>query len=188
MRHELVQATGRQTRKIAVTLRNIIGAGLSLIMLSGADARAGQGEFIEIRVELPKMEFKIGETITFAVSANHDCNFLVYTIDPSGKVELHDPVVSGAYMGHPLLKAGEHRQIPTADAPGRAVVTAPAGRYEIGAVCSRDDLDKLGMSQVQLREPAMSGRRSFQFHLDERAKEMDRHNLARTTVAYDVRD
>ena len=169
--------------------RCVVGTGLSLMVLCGGKALAGQGETaIEVRVELPKMEYKVGEAITFAVTANRDCNFLVYTIDPNGKVELHDPVVSGAYMGHPLLTAGEHRQIPAPDAPGRAVVTAPGGRYEIGAVCSRDDLDKLGMSRVQLREPAMGGRRSFQFHLDEQAKSIDRNSLARATIAYDVKD
>ena len=170
-------------------LRCVVGAGLLLAIVSGGQlpARAGEAP-IEVRVELPKIDYQVGETITFTVTANRDCNFLVYTIDPNGKVELHDPVVSGAYMGHPLLKAGEHRQIPAPDAPGRAVVTPPGGRYEIGAVCSRHDLDKLGMSRVQLKEPAMGGRRSFQFHLDERAKSIDRDNLARVTVAYEVKD
>ena len=70
------------------------------------------------------------------VTATRDCYFLVFTVDANDKVELHDPVASGAYMGHPLLKAGERRQIPVADAPSRAVIKPPAGFYEIGAVCS----------------------------------------------------
>lgn len=172
-----------------MNIRRVVGAGMLMMALCGGGARAGQGDVpIEVRVELPKKEYAIGEAITFVVTANSDCNFLVYTIDPNGKVELHDPVVSGAYMGHPLLKAGEHRQIPAPDAPGRAVVTPPGGRYEIGAVCSRDDLDKLGLSQIQLREPARGGRRSFQFHLEQKAEQTDRNNLARTTIVYDVKD
>lgn len=172
-----------------MTPRCLTGIGLALAILCGgrAPARAEEAA-IEVRIDLPKAEYKIGETIAFTVTANRDCNFLVYTIDPNGSVELHDPVVSGAYMGHPLLKAGERRQIPVPDAEGRAVVTQPSGHYEIGAVCSRDDLDKLGMSRIQLKEPAMGGRRSFQFHLDERTKSTDRKSLARATAAYDVRD
>ena len=41
-----------------------------------------------------------------------------------------------AYMGNPVLKAGERRQIPIAHAPGRAVIKPPAGFYKNGAVCS----------------------------------------------------
>jgi hypothetical protein len=172
-----------------VNIRRVMGAGMLIMVLCGGGARAGQGEApIEVRVELPKMEYTVGEAITFVVTANRDCNFLVYIIDPNGKVELHDPVVSGAYMGHPLLKAGEHREIPAPDAPGRAVVTPPGGRYEIGAVCSRDDLDKLGLSQIQLREPARGGRRSFQFHLEQQTERADRKDLARATIAYDVKN
>src|SRR6185503_12447005 len=59
---------------------------------------------LDVRIELPKVTYALGESITFAVTANRDCYFLVFTIDPDGKVEVHDPVVSGAYMGHPLLK------------------------------------------------------------------------------------
>jgi hypothetical protein len=67
---------------------------------------------------------------------------------------VHDLVTSGAYMGHPLLKAGELPQIPQPDAPGRAVITPPAGRYEIEAVCGRGQLAKLGPTQSELKEPA----------------------------------
>ena len=81
---------------------------------------------IEVRIELPKITYALGETITFVVTSNRGCYFLLFTIDPNDKVEVHDPVASGPYMGHPLLKAGERREIPVPDAPGRAVVTPPA--------------------------------------------------------------
>jgi hypothetical protein len=120
------------------------------------------------------------------VTATRDCYFLVFTVDANDKVELHDPVVSGAYMGHPLLKAGERRQIPVSNAPGRAVIKPPAGFYEIGAVCSHEQLDKLGLTQSQLGEPARRGRRSFEFHLEEAAKGVDHAALGPVTMAYEV--
>src|SRR5262245_45234984 len=116
-----------------------------LLVVGCTAARAGEsiirektGETpIEVRIELPKGSYALGEAITFVVTSNRDCYFLVFTIDPQDKVEVHDPVASGPYMGHPLLKAGERREIPVPDAPGRAVVTPPAGAYQIGAVCGR---------------------------------------------------
>jgi hypothetical protein len=142
---------------------------------------------MDVRIELPKTTYTLGDSFSFVVTTNRDCYFLVFTIDANDKVELHDPVVSGPYMGHPLLKAGERRQIPVPDAPGRAVITPPAGSYEIGAVCGREELNKFGFTQVQLNEPARAGRRSFQFHLEETAKRVDRNALSRTTVGYEVR-
>ena len=62
---------------------------------------------LEVRVELPKSTYALGEPITFVVTTNRDCYFLLFTIDPNDKVEIHDPIASGAYMGHPLLTAGE---------------------------------------------------------------------------------
>ena len=142
---------------------------------------------LDVRIELPKATFALGESIAFVVSSNRDCYFLVFTVDPNGKVEVHDPVASGAYMGHPLLKAGERRQIPQPDAPGRAVITPPAGRYEIGAVCGRDELANLGLTQSELKEPAKGGRRSFEFHLEKKIERIDRDALGRTAASYDVK-
>jgi hypothetical protein len=141
---------------------------------------------LDVRIELPKANYAIGEAITIVVSSNRDCYFLMFTIDPSGKVEIHDPVTSGAYMGHPLLRAGERRQIPQPDAPGRAIITPPAGRYEIGAVCGRDELAKLGLTLSELKDPATGGRRSFEFHLEKKTERLDRDALTRTVSTYNV--
>jgi outer membrane protein OmpA-like peptidoglycan-associated protein len=141
---------------------------------------------LEVEIDLPRRKYRIGDPFSFMVTATRDCYFLVFTVDASDKVELHDPVASGAYMGNPVLKAGERRQIPVADAPGRAVIKPPAGFYEIGAVCSREQLDKLGLTQARLGEPASRGRRSFQFHLEEAAKGVDHAALGRVTMAYEV--
>jgi hypothetical protein len=141
---------------------------------------------LEVRVELPKSTYALGEPITFVVTTNRDCYFLLFTIDPNDKVEIHDPIASGAYMGHPLLTAGERRQIPVEDAPGRAIVTPPAGAYQIGAVCGREELGKLGLSNVELKEPAKAGRRSFEFHLGEKTNRLDRNTLSRATAVYQV--
>jgi uncharacterized protein DUF4384 len=169
-------------RRLAISLFLIVGAAAAA---AGENvARSGP---VEVRIELPKTTFTLGDTITFVVTSNRDCYFLVFTIDPNDKVEIHDPVASGAYMGHPLLKAGERREIPVPDAPGRAVVTPPTGTYEIGAVCGRDELSKFGLSQFELKEPAMAGRRSFEFHLNEKEGRADRNALSRTTITYDVK-
>jgi len=158
-----------------------------LIVADGVAKAADDTLPVEVRVELPKKEYAVGEPITFVVTANRNCYFLVYTVDPNDKVEIHDPVVSGAYMGHPLLFAGEHRQIPVPGAPGRAVVTPPAGAYEIGAVCGREDLGRLGLSHIELKEPAKEGRRSFKFQLREKVDRVDRAALSTATVTYEVR-
>src|SRR5262249_24883071 len=108
-------------------------------------------------------------------------------VDATDKVEIHDPVASGEYMGHPLLKAGERREIPVPGAPGRAVITPPVGTYEIGAVCGREELSRFGLSRIELKEPSRAGRRSFQFHRGERVDRVDRAALSRATVSYEVR-
>ena len=76
-------------------------------------------------------------------------------------------------------------EIPVPDAPGRAVVTPPAGAYQIG-VCSREELGKLGLTNVQLKEPAKAGRRSFEFHLGQKIKEVDHNSLSQATITYQV--
>jgi hypothetical protein len=163
----------------------LVSVGIAPELIAGESIAGGAP--VEVRIELPKTSYALGESITFVVTTNQDCYFLVFTIDPNDKVEIHDPVASGAYMGHPLLKVGERRQIPQPDAPGRAVITPPAGTYEIGAVCGREELAKFGLSQIQLKEPAKGGRRSFQFHLDEKVKGADRQALSRTTMGYNVK-
>lgn len=160
---------------------------VALLLPSPAHSQTTLKELpLDVRIELPKASYALGEAITMVVSSNRDCYFLMFTIDPNGKVEVHDPVTSGAYMGHPLLKAGERRQIPQPDAPGRAIVTPPAGRYEIGAVCGRDELAKLGLTQSELKEPATAGRRSFEFHLEKKTERVDRDALARSVSTYNV--
>jgi hypothetical protein len=66
------------------------------------------------------------------------------------------------------------------------VIKPPAGFYEIGAVCSPEQLDKLGLTQAQLVEPARRGRRGFEFQLEEAAKGVDHAALGRVTMAYEV--
>jgi hypothetical protein len=97
--------------------RRLAGGGEDIVRLAP----------IEVRIELEKASYRLGESFRFTVTTNQDCYFLVYTIDFNDQVEVHDPSVSEAYMGQPLLKAGERRAIPVPDAPGRAVTTPPAG-------------------------------------------------------------
>jgi Domain of unknown function (DUF4384) len=174
------------------TARQLCHVVTVLVLIANfSAARAGEDIVraapIEVRIELEKASYRLGEPFTFTVTSNQDCYFLVFTIDPGDRVELHDPVASGAYMGHPLLKAGERRVIPVPDAPGKAVITPPAGPYQIGAVCSREQLANFGLSQVELKEPAKAGRRSFQAHMDERINRVDRTAVTRATVSYEVR-
>lgn len=145
------------------------------------------GTPIKVALDLPKTSFAIGDPFTFTLRANRDCNVLVFTIDANDKVDLHDPSINSAFMGPPLLKAGETRQIPIAGAPGRAVVNPPAGAYQIGAVCAREALSKLGLAAPQLQTPAAGGKRSFSFKLEETAKGIDRAQLGRVTVNYQVK-
>jgi hypothetical protein len=154
------------------------------VLAKNDTAAQGGGETaFDVQIELPKTVFSPGETFTFAVRSNKDCNLLVYTVDANDKVELHDPNVSREFMGEPRLAAGERRVIPVA---GRARITETRGEYQIGAVCGRDDLAKLGITDVALKKPAAEGRRSFTFVIEQIAKRIDRTQLARTTVTYKV--
>jgi hypothetical protein len=137
----------------------------------------------DVQIELPTTTFRPGETFNFAVRSSKDCNLLVYTVDANDKVELHDPNVSRAFMGDPRLAAGERRVIPVS---GRARITDTRGEYQIGAVCSRGDLAKLGITEVALKKPAAEGKRSFTFVMEQIAKGIDRTQLARATVTYRV--
>jgi hypothetical protein len=154
---------------------------------SATDGGGERQAAIHVQIELAKSSYAVGDPFTFVVVSNRDCYFLVFTVDATDKVEVHDPVASGEYMGHPLLKAGERREIPVPGAPGRAVITLPAGTYEIGAVCGREELSRFGLSRIELKEPSRAGRRSFQFHLGERVDRVDRDALSRATVSYEVR-
>jgi hypothetical protein len=140
----------------------------------------------QVSVELRQNAFRVGDQFAFTVSANRDCQFLVYTVGPNDKVELHDPMVSADFMGDPLLRAGERRDIPIAGAPGLARIKAPAGPHRIGAVCSRDDLSALGITTSEVARPAQAGRRSFEFRVEEASTRIDRRLLGLATVEYDV--
>jgi hypothetical protein len=157
------------------------------VIIREAPAIARDAPAIEVRIELEKATYRLGEPFTVIVTTNQDCYVLVFAIDPNDQVELHDPVASGAYMGLPLLKAGERRTIPVPDAPGRAVITPPAGPHQIGAVCGREELAKLGLSHVELKEPAKSGRRGFEFQLGAKVDRIDQSSVTRVTVFYEVR-
>jgi hypothetical protein len=167
---------------------------VTALALAATSAAASAGDdivriapAIEVRVELDKPIYRFGDSFRFAVTANQDCYFLVFTIDASDKVEIHDPVASGEYMGYPLLKAGERRESPVPDAPGRAVITPPAGSYQIGALCGREGLAKFGLSNAELKEPAKAGRRGFQLQLHEKLDRIHRSSVAQVTVFYEVR-
>jgi hypothetical protein len=136
-----------------------------------------------VSIELPQTRFKIGDSMSFAVTATKDCSLLVFTVDANGAVQLHTPAREGQFMGAAILAAGERRQIPVS---GRARVTPPPGEYQLGAVCGKGDLAKLGIEDYKLKEAARQSRRNFEFTLDEMCNRIDRSLLARTSVTYVV--
>jgi hypothetical protein len=87
-------------------------------------------------------------------------------------------------MGSSVLKAGVWRHIPV---QGFATVKRPAGSFELGAVCAKEPLAEIGLSEAQLRESARGGRQSFSLALDRAARTAKHHELARASVAYEVR-
>jgi serine/threonine protein kinase len=139
---------------------------------------------LKIEIALPKQSFAIGDNLTFKVRTNKDCYFMVYTVSPTDEVERHDPRENSIFMGSSMLKADEWRQLPV---QGFATVKPPVGNFELGAVCSKEPLTNIGLSNAQLSEPTRGGRRSFSFALDNAAKAVRRDDLARTTVGYEVR-
>mgnify|MGYP000981842271 CR=1 FL=1 len=141
---------------------------------------------IALTLALPKSTYAIGEQFRFTISADRDCHFLVYTISANDKVEVHDPVVEPAFMGASILRAGETRQIPVPGAPGVARIDPPAGAYEIGAVCGRDSLDRIGLSGAKLKEPATRGKRGFTFTLEKATEAIKRDEISRTAISYTV--
>jgi hypothetical protein len=109
---------------------------------------------------------------------------MVYTVSPTGEVEQHDPTLNEIFMGSPMLKAGQWRQLPLM---GYATIKPPPGNFELGAVCSKEPLLSVGLNEAQLREPARAGRRSFSFALEKAAKASNTETFARTTEVYEVR-
>jgi len=109
---------------------------------------------------------------------------MVYTVSPAGEVEQHDPTLNEIFMGSPMLKAGQWRQLPVM---GYATIKRPPGNFELGAVCSKEPLLSVGLNEAQLREPALAGRRSFSFALEKAAKASNNETFARTTEVYEVR-
>jgi hypothetical protein len=138
---------------------------------------------LQLEIALPKTSYAIGDNLTFGVKSNRDCYFLVYTVSPTGEVERHYPSENGLFMGGTMLKAGEWRQLPV---QGFATVKAPVGSFELGAICSKEPLETLGLSDAQLREPARSGTRSFKFAIDNVAKGAGRTDFAHASVGYVV--
>ena len=109
---------------------------------------------------------------------------MVYTVSPTGEIERHDPTQNAMFMGSPMLKAGEWRQLPL---QGFATVKPPAGNFELGAVCSRQPLADVGLGDAQLTAPARGGRRSFSFALENATKNSSRADVASARVSYEVR-
>jgi hypothetical protein len=101
------------------------------------------------------------------------------TVDGLGKPRLYEPAVEGAFMGAPLLKAGEKRRIPV---QGTAVVEPPAGTYQIAAICDKDELSRLGLASTSRT------RRNFEFKVQDTVYTIDRDELDKIAISYDVRD
>jgi hypothetical protein len=157
----------------------IVGFGCSAAIVHPAGPGA-----LKLNIALPKKTYAVGDNLTFSVKSNRDCYFLVYTVSPSGEVEQHDPAQNHIFMGSEMLKADQWRELPV---QGFATIKPPAGNFELGAVCSKEPLATIGLSDAQLSEPARAGRRSFSFALDNATKGIKRDDFARTTVEYEVR-
>jgi hypothetical protein len=142
-------------------------------------ARSDRGPFA-LEIVVPKQSYAIGDNLTFKVRSDKDCYFMVYTVSPTGEIERHDPAQNPMFMGSPVLKAGEWRQLPL---QGFATVKPPAGTFELGAVCSREPLSTVGLSDGELIAPARGGRRSFSFALESAAKNKD---VASARISYEV--
>jgi hypothetical protein len=154
------------------------------IACSGASQSRLAARPIQIEIAMPSRTFAVGDNLSFSLRSNADCHFLVYTISPTGVVERHDPEDNSLFMGSPVLKAGEWRHIPVA---GIATVKPPAGNFELGAVCSKEPLAKVGLSDAQLSDPAHGGRREISFAPKDAADTATRAELARASIGYEVR-
>src|SRR5262249_31004952 len=138
----------------------------------------------QIEIAMPARTFAIGDNLSFSLRSNADCHFLVYTIGPTGAVERHDPEDNTRFMGNPVLKAGEWRHIPV---EGHATVKPPTGNFELGAVCSKEPLAKVGLSDAQLSDLAHHGRRGISFAPKGAAGTATPAELARASIGYEVR-
>lgn len=139
---------------------------------------------LQIELDLPKDTFSVGDNLTFRVRSNRDCYFMIYTVSPTGVIEVHDPMHEELFMGKPMLMANEWRQLPTR---GYATVNPEAGRFELEAICSKEPLSSLGLSINDLREPARGGRRSFSFALDKATKVARPTDVAHASTHYEVK-
>jgi hypothetical protein len=163
------------------TKRNVayLGAGLGLACVGAAVAMSMNWNNRAIMLSLPKTHYAVGEPFSFTVRASKDCTFLVLTVDSLGKPRLYEPAVEGAFMGLPLLKAGESRRIPV---QGTAMIEPPAGTYQIAALCDKDELSRLGLASTS------RNRRNFGFKVQETVYTVDRDELDKIAVTYDVQD
>ncbi|MBS0242872.1 MAG: protein kinase [Proteobacteria bacterium] len=140
----------------------------------------------DVNISLAKSTFRIGDELNFTLTARKDCQFLVYTVGADDKVEVHDPATDSAFFGKPLLDAGEQRMIPVVGSTKIARIKGPAGNYEIGAVCGRDELERLGLSVDQLNEQGQRGKRSFEIVLKQASGRLNRAEIERASVPYTV--
>lgn len=156
-----------------------LGAGLGLASLGAAVALSMHWNNRAITLSLPKTRYFVGEPFSFSVHATKDCPFLVLTVDGLGKPRLYEPAAEGPSMGTPLLKAGERRRIPV---QGAAVVEPPAGAYQIAALCDKEELSRLGLAS------ASRHRRNFGFKVQDTVYTIDRDELDKIAITYDVLD
>jgi hypothetical protein len=169
------------TARASRTGRKIVylGVGLGLASLIAAVVLSMNWNNRAITLSLPKTHYAVGEPFSFTIHATKDCPFLVLTVDGLGKPRLYEPAVEGAFMGAPLLKAGEKRRIPV---QGTAVVEPPAGTYQIAALCDKDELARLGLASTS------RNRRNFGFKVQDTVYTIDRDELDKIAISYDVRD
>ena len=65
---------------------------------------------------------------------------------------------------------------------GTALVEPPAGTYQIAALCDKDELSRLGLGSTSRT------RRNFGFKVQDTVYTVDRDELDKIAVTYDVRD
>jgi len=132
-----------------------------------------------IVLTLPKTQFVVGEPFVFTVRSSRTCPFVVLTVDATGESKSHEPAGEPAFMGDPMLTAGERRRIPV---QGVATIDPPAGTYQIAAVC-KDELARLGITDWTRRT-----RRNFHFKVQQTSYAIDREELDKVAVTYEVKN
>jgi class 3 adenylate cyclase len=140
-------------------------------------------KWLSIGIELPKTTYRAGEDFSFALRASNSCKFLVYTVDDGGRIEVHDPRTSPAFMGDPTLKARERRPIPVGAQAGRVRVNDRPGHYQLNALCADDEL----ASVADVEDVARQGNQAFQRYLGEITTRIGRDHLGTASVDYEVR-